>query len=239
MALATGKMSPRLTARLAGLLYLAEMILVGFAIYVRMKLVVPGDAAATAANILASEDLYRLAFSADALGAPVYIGVTLLLYRLLKPAGPGLSMLAAAFSLVAIAIGAANLINHLAPLIVLGGAPYLAAFSPEQSQALAMTFLRMHALGYHLSVVLFGLYLFLLGVLIIRSIYLPRLLGFLLIVESVCALTYSFANFLEPALAARLFPAILAPGLLGEGGLTLWLLLIGVSSARWREQAKA
>lgn len=233
------KASPRLKARLAGFLYLIVMIATGFDIFVLSKLIAPGDAATTAHNILSSEQLFRQGFAADVIAGPCYIGVTLLLYELLRPVSRSFSLLAAFFSLVAVAIGAANLINHIAPLVLLGEAPYLAAFTPDQAQGLALAFLKLHALGYHISVVFFGFYMFLLGCLIVRSTFLPQIIGVLLVIESVCALIYSFSTFLAPAFAAHLFPAILAPGILGEGSLTLWLLLVGVNAAKWREQAGA
>lgn len=231
--------SPRLMARTAGFLYLIVLVVIGYAIYTRSTLIVSGDAAATARNILSAEQTFRYTFVADLVGAVCYVGVTLLLYELLKPVSRGFSRLAAVLSLIAIAIQAANMVNLIAPLVLLGDAPYLAALPPEQLQAMAQTSLRLHALGYHVSVVFFDFYMLLLAFLIIRARFLPAILGVLLGFESVCGLIYSFATFLAPAVAAKLYPAILAPGLLGEGSLTLWLFLVGVNAAKWREQAGA
>lgn len=233
------KASPRLKARLAGLLYLIVMVATGYDIFVLFKLMAPGDAAATAHNILSSEQVFRQGFAADVLAGPCYIGVTLFLYELLRPVNRSISLLAAFLSLVATGIGGANMVTLIAPLVLLGGAPYLAAFTPDQLQALALAFLKLHALGYQISVVFFAFYMILLGWLIVGSTFLPRLIGVLLVIESACALIYSFSTFLAPAFAARLFPAILAPGILGEGSLTLWLLLVGVNAAKWKEQAGA
>jgi hypothetical protein len=231
--------SPRIEARTAGLLYLISLIMNGFAIYVLSKLMVPGDATATAHKILASEQMFRYGFVADLIGALCYVGVTLLLYKLFKVVNRSFSMLAAFLSLVAIAIAGANLVNLMAPLVLIGGAPYLKAITSGQLQALALMFLRLHALGYLISVVFFSFYMIVLGCLIVRSTFVPRIIGVLLIIESVCALIYGFASFLAPPFAAYLFPAILAPGLVGEGSLTLWLLIVGVNTKRWKEQAAA
>ena len=231
--------SPRLKARTAGLLYLISLIMNGFAIFVLSKLTVSGDAAATAHNILASEQLFRYGFAADLIGALCYVGVTLLLYKLFKAVSESSSLLAAFLSLVAVAIGAANLVNLMAPMVLLGGAPYLNAIAPGELQALAQAFLRLHALGYLIAVVFFAFYMIVIGGLIVRSTFMPRIIGMLLIIESVCALIYGFASFLAPPFAAHLFPAILAPGLVGEGSLTLWLLIVGVNAKKWKEQAAA
>ncbi|HEY4941352.1 MAG TPA: DUF4386 domain-containing protein [Rhizomicrobium sp.] len=231
--------SPRLKARTAGLLYLINLIMNGIAIFVLLKLTVPGGAAATAHNILASEQLFRYGFAADLVGALCYIGVTLLLYKLFKAVSETFSLLAAFLSLVAVAIAGANLVNLMAPLVLLGGAPYLHAIAPGQLQALALTFLRLHGVGYLTSVVFFSFYMIVIGGLIVRSTFMPRIIGVLLIIESVCALIYCFASFLAPPFAAHLFPAILAPGLIGEGSLTLWLLIVGVNAKKWKEQAAA
>lgn len=231
--------SPRLKARTAGFLYLISLIMNGFAIFVLSKLIASGDAATTAHNILASEQLFRYGFAADLIGAICYVGVTLLLYKLFKPLSGTFSLLAAFLSLVAVAIGGANLVNLMAPLVLLGGAPYLNAISPDQLQTLALTFLRLHALGYLISVVFFAFYMIVIGCLIVRSTFMPRIIGVLLIVESVCALIYGFVSFLAPPFAAHLFPAILAPGVIGEGSLTLWLLIVGVNAKKWIELAAA
>ena len=122
--------SPRLKARTAGLLYLINLIMNGIAIFVLTKVMAPGDAAATAHNILASEQLFRYGFAADLIGALCYVGVTLLLYKLFKAVSESVSLLAAFLSLVAVAIGGANLVNLMAPLVLLGGAPYLHTIAP-------------------------------------------------------------------------------------------------------------
>lgn len=231
--------SPIAKARIAGVLYLIVIIAGVFAeAFVRGALIVPGDAAATAANIQGAEPLFRLGFAADLVSAAAYVGVTAILYELLKPASRTLSLLGASFGLAGSAIMATNMLNHLAPLFLLGDASYLAAFAAEQLQALARVSLRLHGLGYNISIVFFGLHLLLLGWLIVKSNFLPRTIGILLAIAGLCYLVNSFAIFVAPAFATLLSSFILLPGLVGEGALALWLVIIGVNAGKWREQAQ-
>jgi hypothetical protein len=228
--------SPRFQARMAGV-FAWITTTAAFAEIVRSRLVVYGDAAATAHNILAHELLFRLAFAGDVI-ATLYIAYALLLYNLFRPVNRSLSLLAAFFSLVGCAIGAFNCLFHLAPLVVLGGAPSLSAFNVEQLQALALMFLKLHAQGYNIAMVLFGSYNLLIGYLIFRSTFMPRILGVLLAFSGLCYETNCFANFLSPGFAAHLVPYILAPGV-AELLLALWLVVMGVNVQRWNEQAGA
>lgn len=230
--------SPRHTARLAGLFYLITALAGGFAeIGVRGRVIVSGDAAATARNILSSEGLYRLGFVADIVAGAAYVVVTLLLYRLLKPVDRSLSLLAAFFSVVGIAIGGVAALGHLAPLLLLKGADYLAPYNIDQLQAMALLSLKLHAQGYLICLVFFGLYEALLGYLIFRSTFLPRTLGVLVGIAGLAFLTNSFALFLSPALGSALNPFLLALDGLGEISLTLWLIVMGVNVTKWEERA--
>jgi hypothetical protein len=230
--------SPRFKARIAGVFYLITTT-TGFAELVRGKLVVYSDAAATAANILAHESLFRLAFATDLIVNPCFIALTLLFYDLLKPVNRSLSLLAAFFSLVGCAIASVICLFELAPLIVLGGAHDLRVFDVEQLQALALMFLKLHVQGYNVSLVFFGFYCVLVGYLLFRSTFLPRILGVLMAIAGLCYLTSSLATFLSPEVAARLFPYILVPGSVAELSLILWLLVKGVNDQRWKEWASA
>jgi hypothetical protein len=230
-----GGASPHLKARLSGVFYLLEMLTGGFAIvFVGGRLFVSGNAAATATNILAHESLLRLGFAANLLQFACYIGVTGLFYDLFKPVNSGLSLLAAFFSIVGCTLGAVSCLFELAPLAVLGGAKYLTVFNVEQLQALGLTFLKLYAQAFDISFVFFGFYCLLIGYLIFRSTFLPRILGVGMALAGLCWLT-----FLWPPLAHSLSPYILAPGILGEGSLTVWLLAMGVNAQRWNEQASA
>jgi hypothetical protein len=230
--------SPRFKARIAGVFYLITTT-TGFAEVVRGKLVVYSDAAATATNILAHELLFRLAFATDLIVNPCFIVLTVLFYDLFKPVNKSLSLLAAFFSVVGCAIASLICLFQLAPLIVLGGAHNVSALNLGQLQELALIFLKLHVQGYNVSLVFFGFYCVLVGYLIFRSTFLPRILGALMVIAGLCYLTSSFATFLSPEVAARLFPYILVPGSVAELSLILWLLVKGVNDQRWKERASA
>jgi hypothetical protein len=232
--------SPRLKARIAGVLYLIIIVAASFAeFFVRGRLVIDGDATATANNILAHESLYRLGAAA----VPIYLAcdtaVALIFYELLKPVSRSLSLLAAFFRLIMVAILGVNLTNHFAPLLLLKGAPFLTQLKADQLQALALVSLKLYAQGFFIAMVFFGIHCLLIGYLICRSAFLPRILGVLMAIAGLCYLTHSFVLFLSPALAAHLFPYLMPLGLPGELSLTLWLLVIGVNVQRWKEQASS
>ena len=213
--------SPRFKARIAGVFYLLN-ILTGILAqaFVLGRLVVNGDAGVTAANILSHQPLYRLGLASALLCVASYIAVTALFYNLFEPVNRSLSLLAAFFSLAACTIQAFICLFLLAPLAVLGGAPYLSIFKVEQLRALALMFL--------------GFYCLLIGYLIFRSNFLPRILGMLMAMAGLCWLT-----FLSRPLADYVSPYILGLGILGEGSLMLWLIVMGVNAQRWKEQASA
>jgi hypothetical protein len=168
-----------------------------------------------------------------------YVAVVPMFYGLFRPVSRSLSLIAAFFGLVGNAVLAINSLNLFAPLLLLGGAQYLSVFKVEQLQALALMFLKLHAQGSNISLVFFGFYCLLIGYLIFRSTFLPRILGVLMAIAGLGWLTNSFANFLSPPLANYLSPYILLPGLLGEGSLCAWLLVIGVNVPKWEEKASA
>jgi hypothetical protein len=228
--------SPRSKARIAGVFYLLTTLTRMFVeIFVRNRLVVSDDAAATATNILAHEPLWWWGFAADILAFASYIALTALLYELLKPVNRSLSLVAAFFSLVACVVQAISSLFHLAPRFLLGGAPYLSVFTVEQLQALALVFLKLRAAAYHnIGLVFFGLYCLLVGILILRSTFLPRILGVLMVLAGL-----SYVLFLSPPLVRSLQPYILVFPAVGQISLTLWLLVIGVKEQRWKQQASA
>ena len=171
--------APRFKARIAGGLWLIVIAAGMSAFVVGSTVIARGDAAATAANILVSESLFRLAFAANLLSSVCYMGVTVLLYGLLKPVSRSVSLLAAFFGLAGLAVGCATSVTQLAALILLGG-QYSSAFSTSQLQAMVMMSLRLSEQGFILSMVFFGFQCLLIGCLIVRSTFLPRVLGVLL-----------------------------------------------------------
>jgi len=230
------EVSPRFKARIAGVFYLLTILarIVADAL-VRNRLVVPDDAAATATNILAHVPLWWWGFAADIVAFASYIALTSLLYELFKPVNRSVSLVAAFFSLTASVVQTISSLFHLAPLVLLGGTPYSIAFTAEQLQALALVFLRLRAAAYHnVGLVFFGLYCLLVGILILRSTFLPRILGVLMALAGL-----SYVLFLSPPLVRSLQPYILVFPAVGQISLCLWLLAIGLNAQRWTEQSSA
>jgi hypothetical protein len=227
--------SPRLKARITGMLYLLTILTGIFAQgFVSGRLVIDGDAAATAANILTHRALFQLGFAVYLIEMACQIAMTALFYDLLKPAGRSVSLLAAFLGLAGCVIKTFSRVFFIAPLFVLGGAHYLSVFSTEQLQALALLFLKVNDHGAAIALVFFGFYALMQGYLIIRSTFLPRTLGMLSVLGGV-----GWLSFLYPPLGYRLFPYIAAFGILGAVSLILWLLVFGLNEPRWKEQASA
>jgi hypothetical protein len=226
--------SPLSTANIAGALYLTSMLTGGAAAFVRWRLFLSGNATATATNILAHQRLFWMVFAADLISAFCFVAVTLLFHEMFKPVSKRLSWFAAFLSLIGCAIVAFAGLFHIAALFVLRGAQYLNLLAVEPLQVLALMCLTLRAHAYNISLVFFGFYCLLIGYLIFRSTFLPRIIGVLMVIAGLGWLTV-----LSPPLANYLWPYIATPGLIGEGTLTLWLLVIGVNVQRWREQASA
>ena len=231
-------MTIRQQARAAGVLYLLVILLGGFAeVGVRQGLVVAGDAVATASAIHAHEGLFRLGFAAEMMTNIIAIPVTLILYRLLAPAGRFMALLGIAFDLTQNTVNAVNAWTQFAPITLLGGSSDLAAIPPHELAALARLALHWHDVGFNIGLTFFGFALLIEGALIFRSGYFPRFLGALYAAAGACYLINSYASFLAPNLP--IFPYILFPCLIGEGAVCLWLMIVGVDEPRWRAAAVA
>ena len=230
--------SPKLYARVAGLLYLIVIVAGVFAeIFVRGQLVVANDAAATARNIVTHELLYRFGFAAELIEILCGVVLALIFYELFKVVNKRVTLLVVFFNLIGASIESVNLLNHLAPLTLLGGGSYLSAIPAEQLQAQAYMSLKLFELGFAISLVFFGFFCLLLGYLIFRSGFLPRIIGVLLAFQGLCYLVNSFTNFLAPAYAALVF-SVLALSAVGEISLCLWLLVMGVNVPNWEKRAR-
>jgi hypothetical protein len=226
--------STRPRARITGVVYLLYFLTAVFGEFFMRGLVVSGDAAATANNIVAHQPWFRLGLATGLIATAFYIALTALFYDLFRPVNRSLSLLAAFFSLVGCAILAFASLFRIAPLVILGGrgGQYLSVFKVEQLRALASLFLELYGQCVNICFVFFGVYCLLIGYLIFRSAFLPRILGVLMVFAGLGWLT-----FLSPPLAHYLSPYIQVFGVLAEGSLMLWLLVMGVNVAKWEEKA--
>ena len=231
------EVSPRFRARIAGVLYVIIIVLAVFAPFpVAPSGLMRSDVTATAAKIAGSKFLYSLGGAAELIVYACDIGVALIFYELLKPVGRVLALLALFFRLAFAVIASANVLNHFAPLVFMSGADYLTTFKHDQLRALASTFIRLHSIGFDISLVFFGCHCVVAGYLFFRSTFFPRILGALLAIAGLCYLINSFASFVSPEVAADLFRYTLVLGV-GEVLSAMWLLVIGVNVQRWKEQA--
>jgi hypothetical protein len=232
--------SPRVLSRIGGVLYLIIIAggLFGEA-FIRGRLMVSGDAAATAANIRSMESLWRLGIASEFFMLICTTALMLILFILLRPVSRDLALLAVFFNLVSIAVEAVNEQQLLAALFPLGSADYLGAFQPAQLAAISSLSMTSYGYGFGISLIFFGCECIVIGYLIVRSGYLPRAVGVLMQIAGLCYLINSFTLILNPDLAGRLFPAILLPAFVGELSLCLWLLVKGVNVERWKARAVA
>jgi hypothetical protein len=233
-----GAIRPDVLARIAGAIYLVIIVVGVLAeVAVRDRIIVPGDAAATAANMVAMESVFRLSIAGELFYLVLAVPMLLILYVLLRPVSRELALLLVFFNLVSISIEAVNKLNLLAALFPQGGADYLSAFEPAQLEAMTRLSFRLFGHGFGISLIFFGAACLVLGWLLYRAGFFPRTLGVLLAVAGACYLINSFTMILAPGLATRLVPAILLPPFIGESALCLWLLIRGVDVERWRARA--
>ncbi|HEY8681775.1 MAG TPA: DUF4386 domain-containing protein [Rhodanobacter sp.] len=238
MAMPATQTSPQTCARVGGLLYLVIIIAGALGeLFVRGTLVVPGNPAATASHILASESLWRLGIAGDLLMHVCDVFVMWAIYVLLRPVNRNLALLVLLLNLIQTAVLVANKLNLLVPLFLLGDADYLKAFDPAQLQAWSYIAIRLHDYGFGVGLIFFGCVCLVEGYLIRKSRYLPWLIGVLMQIAGACYLVNSFALLLAPAFEAKLFPAILMPCLVAELSFALWLLLKGVNMSEWKQRA--
>jgi Domain of unknown function (DUF4386) len=227
--------SPRTRARIIGVVYLLFFVTAVLGAFVAPGIsglgALPSDAAATANNILAHEPSFRLGWALGLISTACYVALMALFYQLFKPVSRSLALLAAFFGLVGCAITAVQSIFQLAPLVVLGGSPYLSVFTVKQLQALALMFLNLNVQAGYIALVFFGVFQLLIGYLIFRSTFLPRILG-----APIALAGLGWLTFLWPPLANYLLTYLEVLGVLGEASLMLWLLVMGVNSQRWNEQ---
>ena len=231
--------APQFYARIGGVLYLLIIAAGLFAeALVRNRLVVPGNAAATARNITDHASMFRIGIAADLSTFVCAVALTVILYVLLKPVNRNAALLMLGFNLVQDAIGGVNVLNTYTSLQLLGGAAYLNVFSREQLEAMALLSVNTHSVAFAVALMFFGCSCVALGYLTFTSGFLPKALGVLMAIAGACYLTNSAALILSPRLASILFPSILVPAFIGELSFAVWLTVKGVNLARWREMTE-
>jgi hypothetical protein len=225
-------LNPNVTARIAGILYLTMVPLGFFGMYGHSNLIVPGNAATTVNNIIASGSLFRLSIMSALVVQLVNILLVLVLYKLLKPVSRNYALLMVIFFLVSVPITMLNELNQFAALLLLSGDGYLTAFDADQLYAQVMFVLNLHEHGIHISGIFWGLWLFPMGYLVFKSGFLPRILGILLIIGCFGYILDSIRFFFFPGIK----PIVLYT-FWGELFLPLWLLIKGVNVEQWKKRA--
>src|ERR1019366_4809432 len=233
MTVGTVDTSPQLCARMAGVSYfvgallsvLGQMVVLGM-------IVVSGNATATVANILSHETLFRLGFVLSLMTVPFHLIWAVLFNGLFRPVNRSVALLAGFVMLMACVMWTLSSLLYLAPLLLLQGKIALSAFAPEQLQALVLTLLKLNALSYDIGLVFFGFWYVLIGYLIVRSTFLPRIIGSLGVLAG-----FGYLTLLWQPLAHYLYPYNLALAGPGEISLILWLIVKGVNVGKWKETA--
>jgi hypothetical protein len=219
------------TARMAGFLYFIYIVATMIAQVSRTKLIVFGDAIATAKNILASEWQFRIGFMSDVLAGVLFLLAAWALYVLLKPVNKNIALLFLLLNLGGVAVQCINMLNLYSAVLLLSGADYLKVFQTDQLQALAMLFLNLHKNGFMIAQLFYGAWVFPLGYLVFKSGFLPKILGIVLMIECFGWLMYPFQFFLFPSYGVISYLSF-AVGFIGEFSLTLWLLIMGAKDQK-------
>ncbi len=231
MAKNVNDVSQRTAAIAAGISIVLMAVVAGFSFgFVLDSLVVSGDAAATAANILASETLFRVGVFGWIVILILDVIVAWALYVVLKRANKSLSLLTAWFRLVYAALLGVSLLSFVIVLLLISGADYLKVFEADQLQALVLLFINAFDGMWRIGLVVFGCHLLLLGYLVYQSGYIPKVIGFLLIIASLGYLIDNLGTLLLPDYTdytEMISLVFMLPMIVGEVGLGLWLLIKG------------
>ncbi len=217
--------SPQKTAKVAAFVFLL-IILLGMSaeLFIRPGMIVPGDAAATVNNIAASQALFRLSLVSDLIRQALLMLLPLILYKLLRPVNATVASLMVIFALVCVPISMLNELNHVAVLLLSSGAGYLTAFKADQLNALVMLFLELRQYGTLIPQVL-SFWMLLLGYLVFKSRFIPRILGILLMLGGLCYTAQAVLLLLLPDFNATILGLF---AFVEEALFYLWLLIKGV-----------
>ncbi|MCW8927101.1 MAG: DUF4386 domain-containing protein [Xanthomonadales bacterium] len=224
-------------ARVAGFLLLISLVAGSFGeMYAPMKIIVPDNAAATAKNILSSDLLFRLGFASYLVEGICNVAILLVFYVLLRPVQKNIALLAVFFGLIGISVFAVAELFYVAPLLILGGADYLNSFTPGQLNTLALLSLNLYGYTAGILMAFGGACSLFFGYLILKSGYIPPLLGALLALAGIGFVIRNFALIIAPAYA---YDWLFLPMIFAYLSLTLWFLVRGVDELKWKERAVA
>jgi hypothetical protein len=222
------------TARLSACVFIGIFLLgITTELFIRPGIIVPGDAASTVKNIATSEALFRLSLVSDLTRQVLLMILPLVLYRLLKPVDKSIASLMVIFALVCVPISLLNELNHFAVLLLSSNAGYKTAFNANQLNDLVTFFLELRNYGTYIPQLL-SVWVLLLGYLVFKSGFLPRILGIVLMLVGLCYTVQAVLFFLFPTINAML-PGLFA--FIGESLFYLWLLIKGVNVEQWEKQA--
>jgi hypothetical protein len=225
-------------ARTAGVLYLAIFLIYPLSTLIgRATILVPGDAAATAENLVANEGLFRLGMAGQSVVILIEIVMAAILYVILRPVNRSISLAAAFARMSEGVIMAANLLTSILALFVISGAGYLAAFEREQLDALVTLFLNANGFMDLVWGLFFALHLALLGYLVYKSGFFPKILGILLTLAGIGYFAQSFGTFIAPDLSGVLESLVVVLAVPGELAFALWLVIKGIDEDGWQRRA--
>jgi hypothetical protein len=231
--------SPRQLARTAGALYLVNIVFGAFAFGAIPAILVVSNMATTAHNIQTHELLYRLSLAAHVVVTVTNIPMALIFYELFKVVNRRLALLDVFFGLVATAVEAAGILSQFTPVVLLSGSKYANGLPAPQLHALAYLPGDLSTIDYAIYGVFYGIDFVCVAYLVFKSTFLPRAIGVLLAIDALNYLANGFTTMLAPGVAAHLGAWTGLPTIIAEGSLSLWLLLVGVDTGRWKERASA
>ena len=216
---------------MAGVFYLIFILTTVLASYIRSTIIVSGDAAATANNIMGSELFFRIGFVTELVSAVFFLLAAWALYVLLKPVNKNLALLFLLLNLGGVAVECINALNLFAAIQLLSGANYLNVFQTGQLQAMAMSYLNLYTSGFIIAQIFFSAWLLPLGYLVYKSRFLPKFLGLLLILDFFGNMSWFLQGFLLPDYKILAYPGN-AISLIAEISLTAWLLIMAVKDTK-------
>ena len=221
--------SKKKNARTAGLMYLIMAITGGFGImYVPVNIIVAGDISATARNMMDSEFLVRVSVFSNLISQTIFIFLALSLNRLFKEVNANYARLLLTLVVIAVPISFLNSLNLVAAQILVSGSDYLNIFDSGQRNALMMFFINMYEQGIIIVEIFWGLWLLPFGLLVIKSKFIPKIIGVFLVIGCFSYLLESFTGFFLPDYSEIVSPYLMLPLIIGEFSIIFWFLIKGV-----------